>query len=229
MRARKLRAYIQNDLYLLFSPIANKNLRSPIFLSVSLQSACQCVCSSGRCILEPLTKLRPNDQDSTSAMILGVISDTHGQVDTTARAIEIMKCREAEQVVHCGDVGGTAIIELFRGLPTHFVVGNCDNAVTLQMSAEAAGHTFHGRIGELSLLGRRISFLHGDSPYALERLLAEDQCDLIAHGHTHLASCQRYGSTLILNPGAMTRCSQPSIALVRLPDLEITVVPVESA
>ncbi len=162
-------------------------------------------------------------------MTLGVISDTHGQLEWTAQAVQVMKERNVEQVIHCGDVGGGAIVQLFKALPAHFVAGNCDSAMTLQMAVEAAGHTFHGRVGELELHGRKIAFLHGDSHFALQRLLTEGDCDLIAHGHTHQAQCQTFDNTLILNPGAMTRCQQPSIALVNLPDLAVTPVALELA
>ncbi len=160
-------------------------------------------------------------------MLLGVISDTHGRLNTTERAIEALKAAGVDQIVHCGDVGGATVVELFQSIPTHFVVGNCDSAMTLQMAVEAAGHTFHGRVGELTLAGRRIAFLHGDSDMALQWLLDEGHWDLVAHGHTHQAGCQRFRQTVFLNPGAMVRCEKPSVALVRLPDLEITPVALE--
>lgn len=162
-------------------------------------------------------------------MLLGVISDTHGQLEMTERAIEAMKERGVEQVIHCGDVGGGGIVQLFRPFTAHFVVGNCDSAMTLQMAVEGAGHRFHGRVGEIELQGRRIAFLHGDSHLAMQRLLSEGKWDLIAHGHTHLAQCQASGETLVLNPGALTRCEQPSIALVRLPELKVTRVTLNGA
>ena len=157
-------------------------------------------------------------------MLLGVISDTHGHLEMTERAVKAMKDNGVEQVIHCGDVGGAAVVQLFQSLSAHFVAGNCDNAMTLQMAVEGAGHRFHGRVGELEMQGRKIAFLHGDSYLAMTHLLAEEEWDLIAHGHTHLAQCQAEGKTLILNPGALTRCEQPSIALVRLPELKVTPV-----
>ncbi len=157
-------------------------------------------------------------------MLLGVISDTHGQLETTVAAVHIMKERGIQQVIHCGDVGGAAVVGLFQPFVAHFVAGNCDSTLKLQMAVEAAGQTFHGRVGRLHLQGRKIAFLHGDSHLAFERLLAEDQWNLIAHGHTHVPQCRTLGQTLILNPGAFSRCEQPSIALVRLPELEITPV-----
>lgn len=162
-------------------------------------------------------------------MLLGVISDTHGHLDLTERAVRLMRDRGVEQVIHCGDVGGAAIVNLFHSLVAHFVVGNCDSAMTLQMAVEGAGHRFYGRLGELELKGRKIAFLHGDSHLAMMRLLAEGECDLIIHGHTHLAQCQTDGKTLVLNPGALTRCQRPSFALVQLPELKVTPVALDCA
>ncbi len=159
-----------------------------------------------------------------SGVVIGVVSDTHGQFDTTAEAVRVMEDNGVEQVIHCGDVGDSAIVGLFRPFAAHFVAGNCDSAVRLQMAVEAAGQTFHGRVGQLQLEGRKIAFLHGDSHLAVENLLAEGPWDLIAHGHTHRAQWHLAGQTLILNPGAFARCQQPSIALVRLPQLEVTPV-----
>lgn len=157
-------------------------------------------------------------------MLLGVISDTHGHLELTERAVQFMSDRGVEQVIHCGDVGGAAIVQLFHSFSTHFVAGNCDSAMTLQLAVEGAGHQFHGRLGELELKGRKIAFLHGDSHLAMMRLLTEGNCDLIAHGHTHQAQCQVDGETLILNPGALTRCQKPSFAVVQLPELKVTPV-----
>ena len=157
-------------------------------------------------------------------MLLGVISDTHGQLEPTEQAARIMQRLGVDQVIHCGDVGGSAIVTAFNPIPAHFVAGNCDSTITLQMAVEAAGQTFHGRVGELDLEGRKIAFLHGDSHLAMQRLLAEGAWDLVCHGHTHSAESYTFGQTLILNPGAMARCRQPSFAIVRLPELQITPV-----
>ena len=160
-------------------------------------------------------------------MLLGVISDTHGRLEATERAIQVMKDRGVEQVIHCGDVGGAAVVGLFRSFAAHFVTGNCDSASILQKAVESAGQRFHGRLGELELCGRKIAFLHGDNHTAMTRLLEEGDWDLIAYGHSHVADCQRDGRTTILNPGAFARCERPSIALVELPELRVTPVILE--
>lgn len=155
-------------------------------------------------------------------MLLGVLSDTHGSIERTGQALRMLESLGVRQIVHCGDVGSAEMIPLFQPFAAHFVMGNCDNPVSLQKAIESAGHAFHRRVGQMVMEGRRIAFLHGDSPTALERLVQEGTWDLICHGHTHIAGSSTRGTTRIVNPGALVRCEQPSIAVVRLPDLHVT-------
>ena len=57
---------------------------------------------------------------------LGVVSDVHGEIETTARAFDEFEKRGVERVVCCGDLGDLAILDVFRRIPTDFVAGNCD-------------------------------------------------------------------------------------------------------
>ncbi|MHB8901016.1 MAG: YfcE family phosphodiesterase [Thermoguttaceae bacterium] len=157
-------------------------------------------------------------------MLLGVISDTHGQIELTRQAVQVMKARRVETVIHCGDVGGSPIVCLFDGLAAHFVAGNSDSLASLRSAVESAGQTFHGRMGELEIGGRKIAFVHGDDPLAFQRLLTEGRWDVVAYGHTHRPGSQWMGQTLVVNPGALVRCQFPSIALIQLPELVVTPV-----
>ena len=44
-------------------------------------------------------------------MKIGVISDTHEQFEKVRRVIEIMKQKECEVLIHCGDLCSPFIIE----------------------------------------------------------------------------------------------------------------------
>ena len=59
-------------------------------------------------------------------MRLGVISDTHGQVELTRPAVRMFDSLDVSAVLHCGDIGSLAVVDLFAAWPTHFVFGNCD-------------------------------------------------------------------------------------------------------
>ena len=64
-------------------------------------------------------------------MRLGVISDTHGNLDRTERAVRLLRHWRVEQVIHCGDVGCAEIVGLLAPWPAHFVLGNVDNHVKI--------------------------------------------------------------------------------------------------
>jgi len=155
-------------------------------------------------------------------MLLGVLSDTHGMIEPAREAVRALKDRDVKHVIHCGDIGSPGIVPLFEPFDAHFVLGNCDNAITMPLAIESAGQTCHGRLGELQLEGRRIAFLHGDAPMAIERLLQEGQWDLVCHGHTHVAGVRSFGNVVVVNPGALARCQRPSLAVIRLPELQVT-------
>jgi hypothetical protein len=160
-------------------------------------------------------------------MRLGVVSDSHGHVELTRPAIRMLESLEVDQVLHCGDIGSAAVVELFAAWPTHFVFGNCDgHRRELQTAIAAAGQTCHGEFGDLTLDGTRIALLHSHDGRQFRHALHSGEWDLVCYGHTHVAAIERFGDTLAVNPGALYRAQPHSFAVVELPALEATIVPV---
>lgn len=161
------------------------------------------------------------------AMYLGVVSDTHGQVDSTRPGIEALRAYEVEVVLHCGDVGSPEIVPLFDDWPTHFVFGNVDEyrPDRLREAIAAAGQTCHGPFGSLELAGTKIALLHGHEPRRFRETVTSDEWDLVCYGHTHVAEHHYEGNTLVLNPGALYRATPHSLAVVELPSLNV--VPIQ--
>jgi putative phosphoesterase len=156
---------------------------------------------------------------------IGIISDTHGQVEYTRSAIRLLESLEPELVIHCGDIGSEEIVRMFSAWPTHFVFGNVDeDARGLRRTIEECRQTCHERFGTLEVAGVRIAFLHGDDWHLLEQTIHGGQWDLVCHGHTHRRREERAGKTLIVNPGAIYRASPHSFAVVDLPELAVTSV-----
>jgi len=159
---------------------------------------------------------------------VGIVSDTHGHVENTRRAVRMLEAFAVDVVIHCGDIGAPEIVRLFAAWPTHFVLGNVDHDEdVLRQAIEEAGQTFHGRFGSIELAGRRIAFLHGDDGRRLAATTAEGKWDLVCSGHTHIASQSRQGGTLMLNPGALYRARSHTIAIVELPAVVATHVTVD--
>jgi putative phosphoesterase len=160
-------------------------------------------------------------------MIIGVVSDTHGHSEFARPAVRMLQSLAAQLVIHCGDIGSQQIVELFSAWPTHFVLGNVDtDADELREAIASTGQTLHGRFGTLECEGRRIAFLHGDDERRLRETIAGGQYDLVCYGHTHVPRLERHGGTMALNPGALYRAQPHTLAVVKLPEMEVTHVEV---
>ena len=157
-------------------------------------------------------------------MLIGVISDTHGDVVATQRAIRVLDSFHVSLTIHCGDIG-PEILPLLKGRRIHFVSGNMEVSEPLPDVERNPEHTFHDRLGTLELKGCRVAFLHGDDVKLLHHTIQSGQWDLLCHGHTHAFSSGFEGRTLVLNPGALGRTGQPSLAVVDLPSMEVTKIP----
>ena len=148
---------------------------------------------------------------------IGIISDTHGDVPNTRKAIRILESLGVGMVIHCGDVGSPEIPPLFVQWPTHFVLGNVDKPGDDILAAiQQAGLVCHGRFGSLTVSGRSIAFLHSDDLRRFRETVDSGDWDLVCYGHTHRADQQTVGSTLVLNPGAISRARPASMAMVDL-------------
>jgi putative phosphoesterase len=153
---------------------------------------------------------------------LGIISDTHGLLTETTLAVKLFREHDVQTVLHCGDIGGSAVIQVFQGTETHFVLGNMDGeSEDIRRTIEESGNHLHGWFGSIDRGGKRIAFLHGHQSDKFEQELKNGNWDLLCYGHTHVAALQMHGSTLLLNPGAFKRVFRPTIAIVLLPELSV--------
>lgn len=155
-------------------------------------------------------------------MRLGVVSDTHGNLTNTAKAVELLRQLSVEQVIHCGDIGSTSVVYEFAEWPTHFVFGNVDqDPVILKQAIQDAQQHCHQRFGELALADRKIAFLHSDDQRRFQEAVQSHDYDLVCYGHTHVAESHQDGATLVLNPGAIHRANPHTIAVVDLDTMSV--------
>ena len=150
-------------------------------------------------------------------MRIGVLSDTHGRLDSTQAAIRLLREREVELILHCGDIDSPATVRLFTDVPTHFVFGNWDlNRSGLLRAMREIGAVGHGGIGRIELAERRIAWLHGHIRGSRPRLEAGGELDFVFYGHSHKPKVHRTGKTVVLNPGALHRAKVKTVVVVDL-------------
>lgn len=149
-------------------------------------------------------------------MLIGLMSDTHGDAAATRRALALFDARGVDTVFHCGDLCGDGVLDQLAGRSAYFVWGNCDapNATT-RMYVESIGLTWPSVPLRVTLDGRRIAMCHGHEA-AFRQIVEEEGLDYVFHGHTHQWNDWRQGNTRIINPGALHRASVKTVATLDL-------------
>src|SRR5579859_3354600 len=148
-------------------------------------------------------------------MKIGILSDSHNRVEAMAQAVRTLTANGAEYLIHCGDVGDESILDCLAGTPAAFVWGNNDfDRRGLERYAEDLGIKCLGNVGELELGGKRIVVLHGDDERTKQRLLEEQRFDYLLQGHTHVPADVRVGKTRCINPGALHRAKEKTVAIL---------------
>lgn len=148
-------------------------------------------------------------------MLIGILSDTHDHADAARAAVELLGRKGAEFYIHCGDVGGQEVLDELAGKPAAFVWGNNDwDRRALQRYADSLGIACYGSMADLELAGKRLAVIHGDDLRLKRQLLDGQQYDYLLQGHTHIPHEERVGKTHVINPGALYRAREKTVALL---------------
>jgi putative phosphoesterase len=161
-------------------------------------------------------------------MLLGILSDTHNQIPRLRQAIEMLRANGAEALVHCGDLTERKVVSACAVLPCFFVFGNndSDNVSALKDAMAGCGAVCLGWGGEVTVAGKRVAVTHGHMGKDVGRLLSA-QPDYLLSGHSHQARDWREGTTRRINPGALYRATEFTVALLDLEtdELQFLTVP----
>ncbi|MEY7849272.1 metallophosphoesterase [Natrarchaeobius sp. A-rgal3] len=137
-------------------------------------------------------------------MNIGIIADTHDNVDAAERAAEIFAEEGVEIVVHCGDFVAPPLLSTLEGFEVHGVLGNNDGEISgLGTAFDELGNEseLHGRFASLEFDGLSFAVLHGESKAEVEALADAEAYDVVCYGHHHEREITERGRTTVLNPG----------------------------
>ncbi|RUL86852.1 metallophosphoesterase family protein [Tautonia sociabilis] len=151
-------------------------------------------------------------------MRIGILSDSHDQIDRTAAAVALLAAEGAESLVHCGDLTGPEVVHVVAasGLPCRYVLGNNDfDLEAVERAIAATGDLLLGWSAEFELGGRRLAVTHGHLSGEFRRLVRTAP-DYLLFGHTHQRLDERDGPTRVINPGALHRARIWTVALLDL-------------
>ena len=170
-------------------------------------------------------------------MNIGLISDTHGDLDSFNKALDIFVKNKTEMIMHAGDILNHGVFNPVKKsydpldlaeainncpIPMIFSKGNCDSDV----DTLAIEYPIQSPFAFYQTAGKRLLLLHGDK-YKEEQLTeigAKYDLDFIIRGHTHHYQLKK-GKPVVINPGSSslpkTEDNVPTVGLLSDSGVEI--------
>jgi len=146
-------------------------------------------------------------------VIIGVISDTHGNVDAFETSLAFFE--DADMIVHAGDVlyhpprlgcmGGYDIPRFAQVLtdlriPIVIAEGNCDAQVSEELLSVPVQSPYAHVLAEG--IGILVTHGHTHSTEGLVDLGRKYRVRYVVCGHTHVPLLEDHGDVVIMNPGS---------------------------
>jgi len=145
-------------------------------------------------------------------MKIGIISDTHDDVNNINKAIDIFQDNNVEIVFHAGDIISPPMIREFQRLTENSVklfgvLGNNDGEKKgLQRAFEEINGKLLGDLGKMEIDGLKFGIYHGTDSKKKEKMINSNKFDVFICGHTHRripenGDIVKNEKTIVLNPG----------------------------
>ena len=147
-------------------------------------------------------------------MKVGILSDTHNDTQTLLKILTRFREEGISTILHAGDVSSPSTIKTFSGFTVHLAFGNCDyftGALKEEIILLGTNSTA-SRINTQEIEGEKVLIIHGNYPQELQELCSSGKYDLVITGHTHIQERKTIHKTLVINPGAASRKSDPPYA-----------------
>lgn len=160
---------------------------------------------------------------------IGLLSDSHGRARTTREAVRTLLQQSVDVIIHLGDIGSIEVIDELVVPPrktdagespinTKLVFGNVDwDHQSMERYAEQLGIVVAHPVGRLTFSRNGseqcLVFMHGHDETALAAAINEGVAYL-AHGHSHRTRDEKIGTTRVVNPGALFRASEYTVAVL---------------
>ena len=129
-------------------------------------------------------------------MKIGLVADSHDNVPSVIRMIEVFKKTEVDSVIHAEDFVVTFTLNKFlhQDWPFYGVFGNNDGEKNgiLKFAPQIATGPF-----ELELGGIKVGVVHDRHDWD------DRECDLLVFGHTHQCFYKEIDGRIEINPGEL--------------------------
>lgn len=157
-------------------------------------------------------------------MLIGIMSDSHDNMDAVRKAVALFNERKVDRVLHAGDFTSGFTFRILKDLVAPFtgIFGNNDGDILL-LDKMSSGR-IHKQPYECTIEEKRLVMIH--EHHLVDALAASGHYDMVVYGHIHRPVAEYRGSTLLVNPGETCgwlhgRCT---VALLDMETLGVEIV-----
>ncbi|MDD4306092.1 MAG: metallophosphoesterase [Methanosarcina sp.] len=164
--------------------------------------------------------------------MIGIISDSHDNMNALWKAVEFFNERGVKAVLHAGDLISPFTARAFKELKPklYFVFGNNDgDRVTLIKRLEEIGATSCGDFGDLTIDGLHIALLHGTNEALVKAIAKSGEFDVVIRGHTHEPNVKIIEGVPVINPGESSGVlsGKSTVAILEIANLNVEITQLE--
>jgi len=147
-------------------------------------------------------------------MKIGIVSDTHDNIEAFVNVSQIFIERSVELVIHWGDWISPKTVATFvkilnvsnPKIMIQGVLGNNDGDVygmIQEVEANNLNVSIQKEVLEEEIDGKMIAVYHGTEDAITQALLSCGKYNAVFCGHTHIPKTEMIGNTLCVNPGCI--------------------------
>lgn len=157
-------------------------------------------------------------------MQIGVVSDTHNNLNNIDKIISFFNKEVISLVIHTGDITNAKSLKEFSKLNSKLigVYGNNDrNEIGIKEAVAKYKFQFQEPPNLLNLCNRNIAIFH--EPESIDDFLEDkNDIDVVLHGHTHRYRNEIINGVLFFNPGESAGMVKGSNAIGILDLVDLT-------
>lgn len=156
------------------------------------------------------------EQNWVNFMLLGIMSDTHNDIDSFEKALSIFRERGIKTLVHAGDITSPRMLEYLVEFDCYVVLGNGDqiDKDVINWKASVLGLRPVDDMVEFEYGGKSFIVFHGNDVPLYRKAVASGKYNYIIKGHTHYFENYVSNESRIINPGAVYRHDEASIVIL---------------
>lgn len=153
--------------------------------------------------------------------MIGIMSDSHDNLDAIRKAVAVFNDADVNLVIHAGDLIAPFTVKEFKKLNCKFeaIYGNNDGERNILK--QAYRDICHLKdFKELKIQNRKIAVIHGTTEAIVDALVKSKKYDMVIRGHNHRYEVLE-GESLLVNPGETCGylSGEQTVLLLNLDDL----------